>query len=552
MRVELIELAMDDLEALLQRAKGTLSQEDHQTFKHLVDSYLYVLDLVEDKQTTIKRLRKILFGAITEKTRNVRKDAKPDAEESASDEGEATEPSAGEDQEQTEPSSSDKGEPKRRGHGRNGADAYDGAEKICVSHETLQAGAACPCCQSGKVYEQSRPRVIVRLRGQAPVQAKVYELQKLRCHLCGKLFTAEAPEGVGSEKYDATTGSIIALLRYGNGMAFNRLQKLQGGMGIPLPSSTQWDIVNQTATLIDPVYKHLVQEAAQGQILHNDDTSMRVLELMGKRAREKAVSEDPAQRSGIFTSGIVSIGEDRKIALFFTGNQHAGENLQQVLARRVTERGPPIQMCDALSRNMPKELQVIVANCLAHGRRRFVELADVFPQPCLHVLEELKKVYAVDARARQQILSPDERLRLHQVESKLVMEQLHDWLNDQIEGKHVEPNSLLGEAIGYMLNHWKKLTLFLREPGAPLDNNICERALKKAILHRKNSLFYKSRRGAYVGDLFMSLIHTCQLCGADPFDYLTEVQRHAEQATHDPAAWMPWNYRAQLSPNASG
>jgi transposase len=209
-------------------------------------------------------------------------------------------------------------------------------------------------------------------------------------------------------------------------------------------------------------------------------------------------------------------------------------------------------MCDALSRNMPKELQVIVANCLAHGRRRFVELADAFPQPCLHALEELKKVYEVDARARKQKLSPDERLRLHQTESKPVMDKLHEWLSNQIEDKHVEPNSSLGEVIGYMRNHWKKLTLFLREAGAPLDNNICERALKKSILHRKNSYFYRSQRGADVGDLFMSLIHTCELCGTDPFAYLTELQRHAEQATREPAAWMPWNYRARASPDDSG
>jgi hypothetical protein len=545
MRLEVkpVEMAMDDLEALLERAKSNMSPEDHQMLEQLVGSYLYVRDLVEDKQTTIKRLRQILFGHKTEKTRDVQKDAKAEDEQ-------ATEPPA--DDCQAERASADDGESAKRGHGRNGADAYGGAEKISVAHQALKAGDACPCCQEGKVYEQARPRVIVRLRGQAPVQAKVYKLQKLRCHLCGKMFTAEPPEGIGSQKYDATTASIIAVLRYGNGMAFNRLEKLQGGAGIPLPSSTQWDIVNQTAGVIDPVYTQLVQEAAQGQVLHNDDTSMKVLELMGKRAREQALSGEGSERRGIFTSGIVSIDEGHKIALFFTGHKHAGENLQQVLARRAAERGPPIQMCDALSRNLPKEFEVIVANCVAHGRRKFVELADVFPEPCLHVLEELKKVYVVDARARQQELSPAERLELHRAESQPVMDGLRDWLNDQIENKHAEPNSSLGEAIRYMQNHWDKLTLFLREPGAPLDNNIVERALKKSILHRKNSYFFKSRRGAYVGDLFMSLIHTCELCGADPCDYLSRLQRHADQANREPAAWMPWNYRARLSPAEDG
>ena len=97
-----------------------------------------------------------------------------------------------------------------------------------------------------------------------------------------------------------------------------------------------------------------------------------------------------------------------------------------------------------------------------------------------------------------------------------------------------------------MLKHWEKLTLFLRVPGAPLDNNICERALKKAILHRKNALFFKTANGAHVGDVFMSLIYTCELCGANPFDYLTELERHAGELAEDPQRWMPWNYRQTL------
>jgi hypothetical protein len=127
------------------------------------------------------------------------------------------------------------------------------------------------------------------------------------------------------------------------------------------------------------------------------------------------------------------------------------------------------------------------------------------------------------------------------------MEKLHVWLDAQFDERRVEPNSGLGTAISYLLKYWDRLTLFLRQAGAPLDNNICERALKKSILHRKNSLFYKTRNGARVGDLFMSLIHTCELNGADPFDYLNQLQRHAEELKLTPSEWMPWNYRATLA-----
>jgi transposase len=207
-------------------------------------------------------------------------------------------------------------------------------------------------------------------------------------------------------------------------------------------------------------------------------------------------------------------------------------------------------MCDALSRNTPKlspGVEILLANCLAHGRRQFVEVAQNFPEECRYVLESLGDVYANDATAREQKLSAQDRLQFHQQQSGPVMETLHGWLEAQLAEKKTEPNSGLGKAITYLLRHWKGLTAFLREAGAPLDNNICERALKRAVLHRKNALFYKTLHGAEVGDVLMSLIHTCQLCGANSFEYLTELQRHARELAAHPAEWMPWNYRERLA-----
>jgi hypothetical protein len=204
-----------------------------------------------------------------------------------------------------------------------------------------------------------------------------------------------------------------------------------------------------------------------------------------------------------------------------TGNRHAGENLNDLLQRRATGLCPPIQMCDALSRNASKDFETIMANCLVHARRQFVELVDRFPDDCAYVIEQLGQVYHHDAVAKQQQMSPDERLAYHRLHSTPVMEQLQSWCNRQIDEKIVEPNSGLGKAICYMLRHWEKLTRFLQLPGAPLDNNLCERALMHAIPHRKNALFFKTRRGAQVGDLFMSLIHTCQPAGVNPLEYLT-------------------------------
>ena len=555
---EVIELDIPKLEALLERIQAEMGDEVAGPFRELLQGYTKLMDLLGNKEISLRRLQQLLFGAKTERTSKV---LGADQVTSSADAATVQQEEAGEGtalcsvistlDEGTsggEASGQDQGCGRRRprpGHGRNGAEAYPGCPKVVVPHESLKIGDACPCCDGGKVYGHIEPSRLVRLVGQAPVGGKVYELQRLRCHLCGAMFTAQRPEGVGDQKYDATAVSMMALLRYGQGMPGNRLAALQQSMGIPLPASTQWEVVSSAVEGIVPVYEYLVLQAAQGDVVHNDDTPMRVLELMDEKTRSQALNEGDPDRRGIFTSSIVSIGNGHSMALFFTGTRHAGENLREVLAQRAEALAMPIQMCDALSRNMPEDLKTILGNCLGHGRRRFVEIVEAFPAQVAHVLEALKQVYQVDAQAKEQQLSPEERLLLHQQRSGPVMEALHSWLSEQLEQKQVEPNSSLGQAIAYLLKHWKKLTLFLRQPGAPLDNNICERALKKAIRHRKNSLFYKTRRGAYVGDLYMSLIETCLLCGTDPFDYLTQLLRNHEQAARAPKQWMPWNYQAQ-------
>ena len=381
----------------------------------------------------------------------------------------------------------------------------------------------------------------MRIVGQAPLAATVYELERLRCSTCGQVFTAEEPEGVGPDKYDETASAMIAQLKYGSGIPFYRLESLEDQLGIPLPAATQWEIVEEAAEAIKPAHEELIREAAQGGVLHNDDTAMRVLRM------EREPSDE---RTGVFTSGIVSTSAGRNIALYFTGRQHAGENLADVLAERAAELPAAIQMCDALSRNMPKlnpGAEILLANCLAHGRRQFVEVAPNFPDECRYVLAMLGQVYGVDAEAREHGLTAQQRLELHRQRSAPVVEELHAWLERQFAERRTEPNSGLGKAITYLLRHWRPLTLFLREAGAPLDNNIVERALKRAVLHRKNALFYRTLNGAAVGDLFMSLIHTCQLCEANSFEYLIELQRHTPELAAKPAEWMPWNYRDALA-----
>jgi transposase len=550
---EILEMTETQLEEVLRRAEQTLDEKDATIIRKLFESYFYISDLVEDKKTTIARLRQLFFGKRTEKTKAVVGNTKPEAtglKDTAPASAPTTEPAS------ANPSSTgDEADPaaSSNGHGRHGADAFPGAERIEIRHPALQAGDRCPSCRRGTVYDKT-PGVLVRITGQPPLSAKIYQLQKLRCHLCGEVFTAPTPAEAGAQKYDARSGSMIGLLKYGSGLPFNRLEGLQGHLEIPLPASTQWDIVKTVAANIRPAFTELIRQAAQGDVLHNDDTTVKILALMGERGRHQASAAEEInnaeERSGLFTSGVVALRDGRRVALFFSGRRHAGENLAQVLKHRAKELPPPIQMCDALARNLPGELQTMLANCLAHARRQFVDVYDRFPEQCRYLLEALAVVYRNDASVREQRLAPEARLRFHQEASQPTMQGLHAWLTRQLEEKLTEPNSALGKAIGYMLRHWDKLTLFLREAGAPLDNNLCERALKKAILHRKNALFYKTQNGASVGDLFMSLIYTCQLNQVNPFDYLTQLQQHADQIVTIPERWMPWNYRQTLA-NAS-
>jgi transposase len=520
--------------AILERTRAVLSDEEHATLSSIVDTVALVQAELQGKDASLERLRRMIFGATTESTRNVlgEKRGEPAAE------GSTQEPPAP--------------RPKPPGHGRNAAAAYTGASQVTVTHPDLHSGEACPGCESGKVYPQSEPAKLVRITGMAPLSATVYACDRLRCNLCGEVFTAPAPAGVGTEKYDATATSMVGLVKYGAGLPFNRIEKLQDGMGIPLPAATQWDLVQAAAKTLAPAHEELLNQAAQATVLYNDDTTMKVLQLTRKQRAAALADDADGERTGIFTSGIVATHTGFKIALFFTGVRHAGENLAAVLARRNTDLPAPIQMCDGLSRNIPSEFDTILSQCLAHARRRYVELTETFPAEVHFVLETLREVYITDARAREQNLDPAQRLALHQAESAAPMKVLEQWMQAQFAERKIEPNSALGAAILYMQKRWSELTLFLRVEEAPLDNNTAERALKKAILHRKNALFYRTLAGAHVGDVFMSLIHTAELNHVAPFEYLVALQRNAAELAANPAAWMPWNYQATLAERHAG
>jgi len=503
----------------------SLEPGDYELLKVVIDTVCFLSRVVQQKATSIQRLLRLIFGARTEKTSAVLKNSSPTRPSPETSVGAVRTP--------------------RKGHGRRAAATYWGATNVAVPHARLKSGDPCPGCSQGKLYDTGRPAVLLLLHAQPLIAGTRFELEKLRCALCGELFSAAAPAEAGQEKYNENVAPMLAVLRYGFGMPMNRIEQMQQDFGVPLPAGTQWELLHAHAQELEPVFEELQSQAAGSDVFYNDDTTARILSLE-KQIREAEVPPPGATkpRTGIFTTGIIATREQRTIALFLSGGKHAGENLQDVLDRRPADLATPIQMCDGLSRNKPLTTPTLLANCNSHGRRGFVTVADAFPDECAHVLVTMQQIYKHDEQTRREAMPDEQRLLFHQQHSAPIMDGLKRWMEEKLEGLHVEPNSSLGDAMAYVLKRWQPLTLFLRQPGAPLDNNICERALKTSIRHRNNSLFYKTENGAHVGDLFMSLAHTCRLARINPFDYLTSLRRHLQHVRDGPANWMPWNYEA--------
>lgn len=514
-----------------------LSVDNWRTIQSILTTLLTLWEAYHAMGRKFQKLTRLIFGPKGEKAKDVFKEDDKDETADSKD----NEEKADDTEKNPEGTESDnKKKKKRKGGGRNGADDYPGLARCPVLHPNMKAGDPCPLCPKGCV-NRYKASPIIRLKGQPPVGGVIYELERFRCNACQAIFTAPVPEKAGEEKYDVTVGSILALMKYGSGMPWYRLGKLQKSLGIPLPASTQWDITQETGDKIHPVYPELVRQAAQGDILLNDDTVMKVLELI------KENREDNPERKGMFSSGVLSIKDEIKIALFFTGRNHAGENLAKVLEKRHPDRAPPVQVSDALSRNVPKGHATIRGSCNDHGRRGFVDASSSFPEQCLYVIEALGQVYKNDETSKNEKMDAWERLRFHCRHSAPVMFELRLWLLEQFEEKKVEPNSALGHAISYMLNHWTRLTLFLWWPGVPLSSCLVEQAIKTLVLGRKNFLFYRTEHGAFMGDMFISIIHTCNLNGVNPFEYITALQVHSSDVFKNPSRWMPWNYEERIA-----
>jgi transposase len=551
-----VQQRLDEVKALRERlGTGRWQEEDWGLLERVLGSYERLLSMLCEAQITLKRLQTLVFGKRRQRRHGVASgtsasggatggcdhesgaDARPQpGVETAGDEVQP--PRAG---------------GHRPGYGRLGMATYAGAERVECRHEALAVGQRCPVCGQGRLYGVP-PGIEIRIDGNALLSAIRYELEKLRCSACGQVFTAPLPAEAGTAKYSPRARAVLAVSRYYLGLPFFRVEAYQAMLGVPVPDATQWDQIEQLGDCSYKVFAYLETLAAQGELIHQDDTSVRILSLMAENRTHQTAAEAlgfarSQERTGMFTTALVVKVGEQTICLYYSSRSHAGENLQALLEQREAERDKPLVMSDALSRNEVDETTVIRCHCLAHGRRQFSDLADVFPVECQVVLDTLKQVFDHDEEARDKQMSPEARFAYHQAYSQPLMDELRQWLQKQVDDHLVEPNSALGKAIAYMQTHWETLTRFLSIPGAPLDNNLVERALKLFIRQRKNSLFYRTEHSAYIASVLTSLIATCVYAGVNAVDYLVALQEHRREVFADPAAWLPWAYaRSRASP----
>jgi hypothetical protein len=541
-----IDIEDAQVEQLIRKAQqGTLDSAEQKRLVPLLKTLVWLQRSLLETRISLSKLRRILFGKKTEKRPRKPKDPNGGSDGGAkgSDEGRGSHdpPAQTADLSQATPQDEQSGASKAkqsRGHGRRAAADYPGAERVFCAHDEYRPGDRCPKCERGRLY-LSAPLVRLRFTGQPLALVTRFELQRLRCGTCGFITVASMPPEASRQTYDVSLKVNLALAHYHLGLPFKRIECFQDMVGMPLPDATQWELVEQVADNAYPVYESLKKLAANQALVYQDDTVARVLSLI----RENR-AHPPPKRKGIYTTVLLFEGQ-HSICLYFSGRRHAGENLDAILAQRDPDLAPMQCMSDGLAANTPSQHKhnTLEIHCLVHGRRQFVDIEDFFPKQCTKVINAIAEIYEHEAHCKQQGLSPQQRLAYHQQHSRGVMDELKTWMQNQFDERCVEPNSRLGGAFNYLLKRWDSLTRFLQVPGAPLDNNAAERALKMILRLRNNSLFYANEHGAYVGDVLTSLIQTCRLAGANPLDYLSALMHNRSAVFRDPRAWLPWNYR---------
>ena len=440
---------------------------------------------------------------------------------------------------------------KKKGHGRRPLSDYNVTKITHILCNHLKPGDICPECRLGKLYG-IEPQLIITVTGRNSLEGAAHVLEGFRCNRCMHIFRAVLPIEIATQsKADFSAKAIVCLYKYQLGVPLYRLEAWQKIQHMPISDSEMWEWTEEVALILQPVHQALMNMAAASRVIHNDDTTSKVLDLMAENvliqeeeARNPKKKKDK-ERVGIYTTALLAKKDGHEISIYITGRKNAGENLDALLDKRPKSLEKPIQACDASSSNKAEKHETLMAKCFNHARHNFCELVEFWPKECLSLIELMNEVFINDRETKE--MSSEDRQKYHEQHSTPVMDKIKSYSNGLIKNKIAEPNSNLGKAIAYLNNHWEGLTVFLKNGEAPLTNNACERTIKPFVNIRKNSYFYKTLWGAMVGDTLLSIIHTCKLNQINPHDYLVAAQANARQVHKNPEAWLPWNYTQNIS-----
>lgn len=442
------------------------------------------------------------------------------------------------------------GDPRARtGHGRRGQADFGSLPWVQHNHESLAIGCLCSGCEQGRLY-RFFPRTFVSISGQASFVGHRHSVERLQCNVCGRIFEARLPEplrvdGVGEGRlYSHSAHSTVVLLKYLGVMPWHRQQTVQSAMGVMVPDACMWDMCESVSTTVRPVTSALQTLASAAPLFYGDDTTATIFGLTLEVKTDRKTGKE-VNRTGCHTTAVIARFEDgRRIAVFRVGIQHAGELLDEILVSRPAGLPKPMVMADASSSNGVTVCEVHKCGCNAHALRRFKEL-DKAPTEAEPLLTAYRKVFAHDAHTRAEKMSDTARLAYHRTHSRPLFKQMCRDAYALLEEHKVEPNSVLGKALDYLLNHELSLSAFFRLPGAPIDNNLLERELRLPVRLRDAAPLYRSQIGANVAGELWTLLVTVLLNGVDVLAYLNALQRHARDVRKDPMAWLPWNYEAR-------
>ena len=525
---EVYEQSIEDIQALMTRMESAiehnlaLETEDIRLSLAAMETLIHLLESGHDVRALRRKLAKIL-GKIPSTEKKSGKD-EPDEESDKN-------------KKKTRPPSSRKNRKQRGGR----------TPRQTVHHQFTESmkGKPCPCGYG--TYHKVAPGRLLRITGATPFTSTLHITERVRCSACNEYVTADLPEevlkdGTANQQYGYSARSLMALFKCGLTSPFYGQDKLLSQLGEPIAASTLFDQCQYVAQDCKPIVGCLIKQAAQDNLVGIDDTNNRIVQIepIMKPNRTK---EGERLRTGVYTSTLLSVGEGgRRIGLFQTNIGHAGEWADEVLRHREATKPPPLVMSDALPSNLVTVVACIAIYCNAHARRQFFELISVFEEEASWVIEQYEAIWKNDDQIAEENKTPAERLDYHKKHSLPVMEKIKAWAENGLMTGEIEANSALGKAVRYYLNHYDKLIGFCKYENAPLDNNSVEQLIKLIAKIRKNSYFYRTEKGAEVGDILTSVLTTCELNGVNPFEYLCSVQRNAEAVKREPEKWLPWNY----------